>query len=109
MKSQILTSLFAVFVCFTVSASAFAETKIICDVQQIVFTPDTGDISGNALDPDAINSKIKALESSGKKVKVTQTQVTYGGFQAVAAAVGSRFVNSKAVQYPTICATLEIN
>ncbi len=96
------------FVIVLSSASAFAETTIVCDTQQVEFTPDTGEISGKKITPDSINVKIKALESAGKKVKVTQQSIAYGGFQAVAASVGERFVNSHAVQFPTICVTLEI-
>jgi hypothetical protein len=92
------------------SLSSFAETKIVCSNQEIIFNPKTGYIEGRAIadSANAVNAQIKALEDQGKKVKVAQQSIAYGGFQAVAAGVNNNFINSKAVQYPTICVTLEI-
>ncbi len=55
-----------------------------------------------------VNNQITALEAQGKRVKVVQQSVAYGGFQAVAAGVKDNFITSHANQYPTICVTVEI-
>lgn len=93
-----------------VSLSAMAETKIICSNSEIVFNPKSGNIQGKTIGDVAsnVNAQITALENQGKKVKVAHQSVTYGGFQAVAAGVNNNFVNSQAVQYPTVCVTVVI-
>lgn len=93
-----------------VSLAAFAETKIICSNTEIVFNPKNGNIQGKTIADAAnnVNTQIAGLENQGKKVKVAQQSIAYGGFQAVAAGVNNSFVNSQAVQYPTVCVTVEI-
>lgn len=104
-----MKKLFVALSCL-LSVSAFANSKIICSNTEIVFNPKSGNISGKSIGDAAanVNSQISNLEAQGKRVKVIAQSVTYGGFQAVAAGVNNNFVNSQAVQYPTVCVTVEI-